>query len=177
MSVQIPDSDISLRDPGDICILTDVVNYLEENYTEQLEQGPIYLTGSAVNTEDNRAEPNDYDILVQRWENECTEYDSVEEHDDRIVASMMRDLSDDAALGQYNETNPIKRTRDLLNASENVRPHEIGVTSSGERSWRIDKGLKTESNYKVEINDVNFDILFTPASPNEESIQLTPSYR
>lgn len=62
MSIDLQESNISLSQPGDKDVLDEVVTYLDHNYAEPHNQGPILLTGSAVYGND----PNDYDLVVQR---------------------------------------------------------------------------------------------------------------
>lgn len=132
MSIRIPGNQVSLSDPDDEEVLTDVVEYLDGNYAEPLNQGPIHLTGSAVYGN----EPNDYDLVVQRQAKDERDFSGSRyedrrihrpgavdsEHDDRIIASMMRDLSDDIAFDTYMETNPLERVRALMRKSRKVRP-------------------------------------------------------
>jgi hypothetical protein len=175
MSVRIPGHEVSLSDPEDEEVLTDVVEYLDSNYAEPLEQGPIHLTGSAVYGN----EPNDYDLVVQRQAKDERDFSSPRyrdrrihrpgavdsEQDDHIIASMMRDLSDDIAFDTYMETNSLERVRALMKKSRNVRP------------WDIGQPHDPESRYEVEIQGVDFDITFTPADPNKDSVELTNPHR
>lgn len=175
MSVKFPVETVSLTQPRDIEILAEVTEYLEENYSEPLGQGPIHLTGSAVYGED----PNDYDLVVQRQAKDERDFSgprykdrSIErpeavdsEHDDRVIAAMMRDLSDDIAFDTYMKTNTIERTRGLMDKSRKVRCWDIGQPHNPERR------------YELQIRGVDFDITFTPADPNRESVQLTQTHR
>lgn len=171
MSVDLQESEISLSDPGDFDVLIDVVEYLDQNYAEPLNQGPILLTGSAVYGDN----PNDYDLSVQRQAKDERDFSSPRykdrriqrpnavssDHDDRIIAAMMRDLSDDIAFDTYNESNKIERTNSLLQKSRQVQP------------WGKGQPHNPESRYELKIDGTDFDITFTPATPNKDYIQLT----
>ena len=77
--MDLGDEDISFRNSDDINILSDVVDYLDENYAEPLEQGPVLLTGSAVYGEN----PNDYDLSVQRQAKDEREFSNPRYEDRR----------------------------------------------------------------------------------------------
>lgn len=172
--MDLGDEDISFRNSDDINILSDVVDYLDENYAEPLEQGPFLLTGSAVYGEN----PNDYDLSVQRQAKDEREFSNPRyedrrqnrpeavssKQDDHIIAAMMRDLSEDIAFDTYRSSNNIERTKGLIDRSKQV------IT------WGKGNSHNPESRFELRIDGVDFDITFTPVKPNRDYVQLTDQY-
>ena len=174
MSIDVPQSEISINNPEDLDVLTDVISYLDQNYTDPLNQGPIHLTGSSVYGTD----PNDYDLSIQRQAEDERDFSGRyadrrirrqsavnSDEDDRIIAAMMRDLSDDVAFDEFRDTNTIDRTRALIQRSHQVRPRKIGQPHD------------PISRYELQIDGADLDLTFTPATPNREYLQLTEDHR
>lgn len=170
MSINLQEPSISLSRPGDEEVLDEVVSYLNQNYAEPLDQGPIRLTGSAVYGTD----PNDYDLVVQRQAEDRRDFEPGNEdrkmerpnavdadEDDRVIAAMMRDLSDDIAFDTYNETNTMQRTQALLEQSLQVMP------------WGSTQPHNPVNRYELNIKNTDFDITFTPSEPNKDYVTLT----
>lgn len=175
MSIDLSDRNFSLNRSEDLPVIEDVVGYIDENYAKPLRQGPVHITGSAVYGED----PNDYDIVVQRQAEDERDFTASRyrdrkvrrpnavssDRDDEVIAAMMRDLSEDIVFDTFDETNTAKRTRGLLKRSTQVRPRKVGQDHD------------PEFRYELELQDVDFDIVFTPSRPNREYLTLTDSHR
>lgn len=164
--------ELDFSEPGDRETVEEAAKYLEENYVNEFGQGPLYITGSAVYGSD----PGDYDFVVQRQAEDEREFRRgarrpqrkpgavSAEHDYRVVSGMMRDLSDDKQFQDYSENTRTPKMNYMFRASDSARADRIGQPHN------------PENRFRVEIQDVDLDITFSPEPPMDESIQLSKHF-
>ena len=165
---QKPEEILEFDNEQDWHTIEEVVEYLNTEYVEPLNQGPILVTGSSVYGKN----PNDYDLVVNRQAEDKREFrrgrrkptprsNAVPaDQDYRVMASMMKDLSNDEEFENYDSNQAMRQTKFLFFNSENARADEIGYDHN------------PENRFQVEIQDIDFDIVFTPTKPNREHYRL-----
>lgn len=132
----------------DLDILEDVTEYLGRNYVEYWDQGPVWITGSSLDT----ADPNDYDIVVQRSFQEVPEY-----ADQRAVAKLLNCF----------------KQEDI-----NYKADLQGLNSQLEKSNNINKGNNVNfypepvRRFKMEIQEVPIDLSFNNDRPSDKALKI-----
>lgn len=139
---------------GDLDVIDDVANYLDHEYAQRFGQGPLWMTGSAVNGSD----PADYDMVMER---DTRTRGFSDEEDYRVIAAMMRDLSEDEEFRGYDHGETVSQTDRRMNVSDqvdiensvNVRPNPV-------------------HRFEVDIQGVPLDISFNPDSPDDYAVRI-----
>lgn len=135
-------------------VIDDVANYLDHEYAQRFGQGPLWMTGSALTSSD----PADYDIVMER---DTRTRGFSDEEDYRVIAAMMRDLSEDEEFRGYDHGETVSQMDRRMNRSNQVD---------------IENNVNIHPNpvhrFEVEIQDVPLDISFNPNKPEDYSVRI-----
>lgn len=138
--------------PEDMKSIGYVLDALDE-YTWIRGQGPIWLTGSAVND----PEYNDIDIVVERGAMEYGEDDFNTDHDHEAIYDMLVDS-------------------ESYDMDENQEPLEGLIESENLDLNTMYRFEIPVNRYEFEFDGTEFDINFCHSPPQDGGIELTPFY-
>lgn len=130
-----------------------VVDALDE-YACIRSQGPVWLTGSALENSDY----NDIDIVVERKSLEESKEELNTAHDHKAIYDMLVD----------SERYDIDEDRNPLEAL--ILAEDLNVKIMGSMDFPVNR-------YEFEFDGTEFDINFCHSQPNDGGMELTPFYQ
>ncbi len=131
----------------DIEVVEEVLDFASA-YVEKYGQGPLWLTGSALNS----LNPGDYDIVVQRSFQEVPD-----DADYRVAAGIIDELSDEE-IDYRNQSDSLERQ---LEACQKV-----------DTGSNVNFYPEPVRRFQISLEDIEVDLSFNNERPRDEALKL-----